>query len=120
MTGRISRSSETKFAPARRCDKSCVSSYLNLFRLKTALSFSNTRLIKQVIHNLNSIFRESANIGKKVHQGLDDLDFYIGNEGVRSNYATKWPLRHGIIEDWDLYERFMEQIIFKYLRLALF
>ena len=62
--------------------------------------------------------RESANVGGKVYQGLDDLDFHIGNEAVRPNYASKWPLRHGIIEDWDLYERFMEQIIFKYLRIV--
>ncbi|NXN36722.1 ARP3B protein, partial [Rhinoptilus africanus] len=27
-----------------------------------------------------------------------------------------WPIRHGIVEDWDLMERFMEQVIFKYLR----
>lgn len=60
--------------------------------------------------------RETAGVGNKIHQGLDDLDFYIGDEAIRPNYAQKWPLRHGIIEDWDLYERFMEQIIFKYLR----
>lgn len=30
--------------------------------------------------------------------------------------CSQWPIRHGIIEDWDLMERFMEQIIFKYLR----
>lgn len=30
--------------------------------------------------------------------------------------AVQWPIRHGIIEDWDLMERFMEQVIFKYLR----
>ena len=28
----------------------------------------------------------------------------------------QWPIRHGIIEDWDLMERFWEQAIFKYLR----
>jgi len=60
--------------------------------------------------------RESASFGGKVHQGLDDLDFYIGDEATRPNYATKWPLRHGVVEDWDLYEKFMEQIMFKYLR----
>ncbi|CAM5120532.1 unnamed protein product [Natator depressus] len=27
-----------------------------------------------------------------------------------------WPIRHGLVEDWDLMERFMEQVIFKYLR----
>jgi len=29
---------------------------------------------------------------------------------------TQWPIRHGIVEDWDLMERFLEQAIFKYLR----
>lgn len=48
---------------------------------------------------------------------MDDLDFFIGDEAIdKPTYATKWPIRHGIIEDWDLMERFMEQVIFKYLR----
>lgn len=29
---------------------------------------------------------------------------------------VQWPIRHGMVEDWDLMEKFMEQIIFKYLR----
>lgn len=28
----------------------------------------------------------------------------------------QYPVRHGIVEDWDLMERFLEQSIFKYLR----
>lgn len=32
------------------------------------------------------------------------------------SWCPQWPIRHGIVEDWDLMERFMEQIIFKYLR----
>ena len=56
-------------------------------------------------------------MGSKAFKGLDDLDFLIGDEATNQpHYSTKWPLRHGIVEDWDLYERFMEQIIFKYLR----
>ena len=40
-----------------------------------------------------------------------------GDEAIeKPTYATKWPIRHGIVEDWDLMERFMEQVIFKYLR----
>jgi len=31
-------------------------------------------------------------------------------------FLFQWPIRHGIVEDWDLMERFMEQVIFKYLR----
>nr|KAF6418805.1 hypothetical protein HJG63_008827 [Rousettus aegyptiacus] len=65
--------------------------------------------------------RESAKVvdraQRRVLRGVDDLDFFIGDEAVdKPTYATKWPIRHGIIEDWDLMERFMEQVIFKYLR----
>lgn len=28
----------------------------------------------------------------------------------------QYPVRHGIVDDWDLMERFLEQTIFKYLR----
>ncbi|KAK2521038.1 actin-related protein 3B [Columba guinea] len=65
--------------------------------------------------------RESAKVGdqaqRRVMKGVDDLDFFIGDEAIdKPTYATKWPIRHGIVEDWDLMERFMEQVIFKYLR----
>lgn len=63
--------------------------------------------------------KESAKVGGKGTslKGVDDLDFFIGDEAVdRPSYATKWPIRHGIVEDWDLMERYWEQCIFKYLR----
>ncbi|KAM5205520.1 actin-related protein 3B isoform 1-T1 [Hipposideros larvatus] len=65
--------------------------------------------------------RESAKVvdqaQRRVLRGVDDLDFFIGDEAIdKPTYATKWPIRHGIVEDWDLMERFMEQVIFKYLR----
>ncbi|XP_074802401.1 actin-related protein 3B isoform X2 [Natator depressus] len=65
--------------------------------------------------------RESAKVGdqaqRRVMKGVDDLDFFIGDEAIdKPTYATKWPIRHGLVEDWDLMERFMEQVIFKYLR----
>uniref|UniRef100_A0A3B3XEY8 Actin related protein 3B n=1 Tax=Poecilia mexicana TaxID=48701 RepID=A0A3B3XEY8_9TELE len=65
--------------------------------------------------------KESASIGeqaqRRLARGVDDLDFYIGDEAIdKPNYATKWPIRHGMVEDWDLMEKFMEQVIFKYLR----
>lgn len=80
---------------------------------------------------------------RRMMRGVDDLDFFIGDDAIdKPSYATKvecgasagfdpgfaraltfvlplpvqWPIRHGIVEDWDLMERFMEQIIFKYLR----
>ncbi|VDI78411.1 actin-related protein 3 isoform X1 [Mytilus galloprovincialis] len=65
--------------------------------------------------------KESASVGDKAIQrlgkGVEDLDFFIGDEALSAtSYSVKWPVRHGIIEDWDLMERYMEQVIFKYLR----
>jgi len=65
--------------------------------------------------------KESATIGDKnqrrVLRGVEDLDFFIGDEALNApTYAVKYPIRHGIVEDWDLMERFWEQCIFKYLR----
>ncbi|KAL9958688.1 hypothetical protein ACROYT_G035738 [Oculina patagonica] len=65
--------------------------------------------------------KESAKVGdqasRRAAKGIDDLDFYIGDEAIdKPGYGTKWPIRHAIVEDWDLMERFWEQCIFKYLR----
>lgn len=65
--------------------------------------------------------KETAKVGdqaiRRLGKGVEDLDFYIGDEALEQpTYAAKWPIRHGIVEDWDLMERFMEQVIFKYLR----
>lgn len=45
-----------------------------------------------------------------------DLCLKIDINAVFLSLCPQWPIRHGIVEDWDLMERFMEQIIFKYLR----
>lgn len=65
--------------------------------------------------------KETAKIGdqatRRLAKGVEDLDFYIGDEALdATSYAVKWPIRHGMVEDWDLMERFWEQAIFKYLR----
>lgn len=51
-------------------------------------------------------------------RGIEDLDFFIGDEAIANNktYAVNYPIRHGMIENWDHMERYWEQSIFKYLR----
>ena len=51
-------------------------------------------------------------------RGIDDLDFFIGDEAYANakTYQVHQPIRHGVVENWDLMERFWEQSIFKYLR----
>ncbi|EJD37684.1 actin binding protein [Auricularia subglabra TFB-10046 SS5] len=51
-------------------------------------------------------------------RGIDDLDFFIGDEALANSktYGIHYPIRHGMIENWDHMERYWEQTIFKYLR----
>jgi len=55
---------------------------------------------------------------KTQKKGVEDLDFFIGDEAVanQKTYGINYPIRKGQIEDWDLMERYWEQCIFKYLR----
>jgi len=86
----------------------------------TKLGFAGNREPQFILPSAIAI-KESANIGQQggshMFKGVNDLDFYIGDEAVEATgYACKYPIRHGIVEDWDLMERFWEQCIFKYLR----
>ena len=71
---------------------------------------------------LSSLTKKTAiavkeGVGVKQARGLDDLDFYIGDEAQNMpGYSVKYPIRHGIVNDWDLMEKYWEQCIFKYLK----
>lgn len=65
--------------------------------------------------------KETAKIGdqasSRIGKGVEDLDFFIGDEALSATgYSVKYPVRHGVVEDWDLMERYLEQSLFKYLR----
>ncbi|TXT04904.1 hypothetical protein VHUM_03987 [Vanrija humicola] len=51
-------------------------------------------------------------------RGIEDLDFFIGDEAIANSktYSLHYPIRHGMIDNWDYMERLWEQSIFKYLR----
>ncbi|KAI9230768.1 MAG: actin family [Piptocephalis tieghemiana] len=51
-------------------------------------------------------------------RGLEDLDFYVGNEALShaKSYSINYPVRHGQVENWDHMERLWAQSIFKHLR----
>jgi len=54
----------------------------------------------------------------KEWKGVEDLDFHIGDEAVqRSNeYTVNYPIRHGVVENWDNMESYWQRCIYKYMR----
>lgn len=54
---------------------------------------------------------------KSSYKGIEDLDFVIGEEALnRSDYVVNYPIRHGVVENWDYMERFWQRSIFEYMR----
>jgi actin-related protein 3 len=62
--------------------------------------------------------RESQKQGNLSKKGIDDLDFFIGDEAMANSktYTVSYPIRHGQVENWDLMEKFHQACIFQYLR----
>lgn len=50
--------------------------------------------------------------------GVEDLDFYIGDEALANSttHQVNYPIRHGLIDNWDNMERLWQRCMFEYLR----
>lgn len=50
--------------------------------------------------------------------GVEDMDFYVGDEAQANSttYQINYPIRHGIIDNWDNMERLWQRCMFEYLR----
>lgn len=55
---------------------------------------------------------------RKDLKGLEDMDYYIGDEATSraGEYHVNYPIRHGIVENWDAMERYWQSCFFKHLR----
>ncbi|XP_074603779.1 actin-related protein 3B-like isoform X2 [Brevipalpus obovatus] len=83
----------------------------------TKLGYAGNTAPQFIIPSSIAIRETHKVAARRLARGIDDLDFFIGDDCIDVNgYSVKYPIRHGIVEDWDLMEKFWEQCIFKYLR----
>lgn len=54
--------------------------------------------------------------GKK--DGIDDLNYCIGDSALEnsSTHSISYPIKHGLVDDWDSMERMWNRCLFEYLR----
>lgn len=59
---------------------------------------------------------EGGVAGKK--DGVSDLDFYIGDAALDNSttHQINYPIRHGIVDNWDNMERMWNRCMYEYLR----
>jgi actin-related protein 3 len=64
-----------------------------------------------------SVISNATQVQGKKQSDVFDLDFYIGNDATvkRHGYTFEYPIKHGIIDNWDNMERFWQRCIFEYL-----
>lgn len=60
---------------------------------------------------------ENTNASAK-KDGIEDLDFFIGDEAFAnsSTYQINYPIKHGLVDNWDNMERLWQRCMFEYLR----
>lgn len=65
-----------------------------------------------------SLIQNKAEEKGRKSSDVQDLDFYIGEEAQnkRQNYNVDYPIRHGVIDNWDNMEKYWQRCIFEYLR----
>ncbi|CAF4057745.1 unnamed protein product [Rotaria magnacalcarata] len=105
---------------------------------KTALHYAAENSELSVVKILSK--HQSASMAMTTTQTqLLPLDYALGNQNIyaslnkysqggqvsagetdddapKAGYSVKYPIRHGIVEDWDLMEKYWEHCLFKYLR----
>ena len=59
---------------------------------------------------------DEGGVGKR--DGVDDLDFHVGDAAFAnsSTHQVNYPIRHGLIDNWDNMERLWERCMFEHLR----
>eukprot|EP01138_Halocafeteria_seosinensis_P012925 gb/GECG01013203.1/.p1 GENE.gb/GECG01013203.1/~~gb/GECG01013203.1/.p1 ORF type:complete len:160 (+),score=12.58 gb/GECG01013203.1/:1-480(+) len=53
----------------------------------------------------------------RASDGIADLDFYTGDDALRhsSTYSVNYPIRHGLVENWNNMERLWQRCMFQHL-----
>jgi len=82
----------------------------------TKMGYAGNYEPNYIVPTLISV-KEPSKVDKRNKDIIPDLDFFIGEEATkkRSDYNVDYPIRHGIVENWDNMERYWARCIYQYL-----
>jgi len=83
----------------------------------TKMGYAGNYEPNYIVPTLISVVAESKSGGGVKKNDVEDLDFFIGAEATvkRENYNVDYPIRHGIIDNWDNMEKYWSRCIYQYL-----
>jgi actin-related protein 3 len=81
----------------------------------TKMGYAGNYEPNYIVPTVISVIAESKVKNKKGN--IPDLDYFIGAEGVekRDDYDIDYPIRHGIVDNWDNMERYWARCIYQYM-----
>lgn len=81
----------------------------------TKMGFAGNVEPNYIVPTVISVLAESKQ--KDTANNIPDLDYFIGAEATkkRSDYNIDYPIRHGIVDNWDNMERYWARCIYQYL-----
>lgn len=84
----------------------------------TKMGYAGNCEPNHIIPSLISTAAPKGGENIRSREGVEDLDFYIGDEAQAhaSTHNINYPIKHGIIENWDNMEKVWQRCIYKYLR----
>lgn len=82
----------------------------------TKMGYSGNVEPQYIIPTILATRADDAGVGKR--DGVEDLDFYIGDAALANSttHQVNYPIRHGLIDNWDNMERMWQRCLFEYLR----
>jgi len=82
----------------------------------TKMGYAGNTEPNYIVPTLIATIAENAKPGAK-KDDVADLDFFIGAEATvkRDNYNVDYPIRHGIIDNWDNMEKYWSRCMYQYL-----
>lgn len=82
----------------------------------TKMGYAGNHEPNYIVPTLISVLADSKQ-SADTKNAIPDLDYFIGAEASqkRENYNVDYPIRHGIIDNWDNMERYWARCIYQYL-----
>lgn len=84
----------------------------------TKMGYSSNVEPQYIIPTLIATPQQEGGAAIRSAEGLNDLDFYVGNDAQdhAATYQINYPIKHGLVENWDNMEKLWQRCIFQYLR----
>lgn len=92
----------------------------HLYNSYTKMGFSGNLEPQYIIPTVLATKAEEGGLAGTAakRDGIEDLDFHVGDAAFdnSTSYQLNYPIRHGLIDNWDNMERLWQRCIFEYLR----